>query len=153
MLDFDTDNEGNHLLAEDDGQEITFSGVIRPLAWDEHDNAVEVEIQPSGRFEEPRSVRVDPDCVGQELASYLFSVVTVTGYLRRNEYGEKTIYVTDYEIEDEEEIPVRVLARRWELGRPRSPIRPTRGGSHERKRPNRRTRRADRLRRHRRLAG
>jgi hypothetical protein len=153
MLDFDPEMESNHLLAENDELEVTFTGVIRPVAWDENDNPVEVEIQPSGRFEDPQSVRVDPDCVGQELASYLFSVVTVTGNLRRNEYGEKIIYVTDYEIEDVEEVLVPPLVRRWEPGRPRRPIRPDQGRAYEKTRAGRRVGRGVRLRRHRRLGG
>jgi hypothetical protein len=73
-------------------KELTVSGLILPVEWDENDNIVGVVIETA----EEESYIVEGDKRGKELLKFMHQEVEATGRVREGEYGNLHIKLTAY---------------------------------------------------------
>jgi hypothetical protein len=74
--------------------EITLTGTVHPIAWDDSDNVFAAAIATS-KGEEYVIVK---DSLGKSLFRLAYKKVEVTGRVRENTRGEQTIKVRKYKI-------------------------------------------------------
>jgi len=73
-------------------KELTVSGLILPVEWDENDNIVGVVIETA----DEESYIVEGDKKGKELLKFIHQEVEATGRAREGEYGNLHIKLTSY---------------------------------------------------------
>lgn len=74
--------------------EITMTGTVYPIAWDDGDNVFAAAIATS-KSEEYVIVK---DSLGKSLFNLAYKKVEVTGLVRENTRGEQTIKVRKYKV-------------------------------------------------------
>jgi hypothetical protein len=83
---------------EKPGKEVTIKGFVAADEWDDRDNVVGIAIST-----DDEDYRVELNKTGEELFDFLDEDVEVTGMLREDRDGNKSIRVTSYELLEEEE--------------------------------------------------
>lgn len=76
------------------GDEITVTGTVHPVAWDESDNVFAAAIATS----EGKEYVIAKDSIGKSLFKLAYKKVEVTGLVRENARGERTIKVRKYKV-------------------------------------------------------
>ncbi|MGA1874288.1 MAG: hypothetical protein ACMUIA_01640 [bacterium] len=78
-------------------QEVTLTGIITPVEWDENDCVIAVALSTSDEEE----YLIDDSDLGEELLEFTSQNVRVTGVLEEDEYGDKRIIVKRYKVFDD----------------------------------------------------
>ena len=73
-------------------KELTVSGLILPVEWDENDKIIGVVIETA----DEESYIVEGDKKGQELLKLIHQEVEATGRVKEGEYGNLHIKLTSY---------------------------------------------------------
>ena len=89
-------------------EEVTITGVVNPVEWDDEDNATAVaitvssEIEPEEEEEEPETIEEDyyvaDNEKGKELLEHIGKTVEATGTVVEDEEGTKTITVIGFKV-------------------------------------------------------
>ena len=74
-----------------------FFGIVTPINWDDDDNVIAVSI--STPEEEEYFIKESP--LAEELCELIHQCIRVTGVIKEDEYGEKSIYLEDYDLVEE----------------------------------------------------
>jgi hypothetical protein len=99
----------NNLIAQPENEEITITGIVLPVEYDENDNiiavVISVTITPEDTIEDKSTedYLVTDNEKGQELLKLVDYTVKATGTVGIDEDGYLIFTVTDYEIIEESE--------------------------------------------------
>lgn len=76
------------------GDEITMTGTVHPIAWDDSDNVFAAAIATS----KGKEYVIAKDSMGKSLFKLAYKKVEVTGLVRENTRGQQTIKVRKYKV-------------------------------------------------------
>lgn len=86
------------MIIENVKKEVTVIGFVTATEWDDNDHVVAIEIST-----DDDNYMVDNNKQGEELFDFLDEEVEVAGFTREDRDGGKWIFVTSYEVLDEED--------------------------------------------------
>jgi len=78
-------------------QQVTITGIITPVEWDEDDCVIAVALSTSDEEE----YLIDNNDLGEELLEFTSQNVRITGVLEEDEYGDRKIIVKKYKVFDD----------------------------------------------------
>jgi len=88
------------------GKKCTIEGIVTPSEWDEQYNVVGVKIAAA----EEKEYLIHHDPQGEKLLAHIRETLRLTGRMRRDEHGNKILWVEEYQRVDPCARPLARLA-------------------------------------------